>query len=68
MSQGAAQAIEDAAVLAQCLSNVTAKEEVHFALKAFEAIRKPRAIEVQTRSSLNGRIWHCEAILRSLLA
>lgn len=59
MSQGAAQAIEDAAVLAQCLGSVTSKDGVHSALEIYETIRKPRAKEVQARSSLNGRIWHC---------
>ncbi|MDB4223853.1 FAD-dependent monooxygenase [Granulosicoccus sp.] len=52
-AQGAAQAIEDAAVLAQCFSiHVQDKNaaSVTEALKQYEAIRQPRASEVQTMS------------------
>jgi hypothetical protein len=68
MSQGAAQAIEDAAVLAKCLKGLTAADDIHASLKLYEAIRKPRAVEVQNRSSLNGRIWHCESFIENVKA
>lgn len=48
-AQGAAQAIEDAAVLAECLRDV-ATDAVPRALQRYEAIRRPRAHEVQLMS------------------
>ncbi|MCG5213760.1 FAD-dependent monooxygenase [Streptosporangium soli] len=48
-AQGAAQAIEDGAVLAGCLRGRTAAE-VPAALARYEAIRRPRAAEVQLMS------------------
>lgn len=48
-AQGAAQAIEDAAVLADCLSGVTAGQ-VPQALLRYEARRRPRASQVQLMS------------------
>jgi 2-polyprenyl-6-methoxyphenol hydroxylase-like FAD-dependent oxidoreductase len=52
MAQGAAQAIEDAAVLARCLEGATA-QTVGAALARYEATRKPRATEIQTSSGKN---------------
>jgi salicylate hydroxylase len=48
-AQGAAQALEDAAVLAQCLARVDGRS-VQQALAAYEAVRLPRASEVQLMS------------------
>jgi len=59
MSQGAAQAIEDAAVLGRCLAGTT---DLATSTKLYEKIRKERAYKVQARSALNGRIWHCKLI------
>jgi salicylate hydroxylase len=48
-AQGAAQAIEDAAVLAGCLRNADAGS-VGLALRRYEEIRRPRTSEVQVMS------------------
>lgn len=60
MSQGAAQALEDAAALGKCLARATGAHDVPRLIKLFEEIRKERAYQIQARSALNGRIWHCE--------
>jgi 2-polyprenyl-6-methoxyphenol hydroxylase-like FAD-dependent oxidoreductase len=52
MAQGAATAIEDAAVLARCLDEV-AGEDVEAAVRRYEAHRKPRTSVVQAISSAN---------------
>ncbi|MBX6329162.1 MAG: FAD-dependent monooxygenase [Pseudolabrys sp.] len=52
MAQGAATAIEDAAVLARCLKEV-AGEDVEGAFRRYEAHRKPRTTVVQAISSAN---------------
>jgi 6-hydroxynicotinate 3-monooxygenase len=52
MAQGAAMAIEDAAVLARCLEGVE-RSGVPDALRRFEATRKPRTSEVQLNSRTN---------------
>lgn len=57
MSQGAAQAMEDAAVLGRCLAGDL---DLAAATQLYEKLRKERAYKVQDRSALNGRIWHCE--------
>ena len=48
-AQGAAQAVEDAVVLAACLRGAT-RETAMAALQRYEALRKPRASEVQRMS------------------
>ena len=58
MSQGAAQAVEDAAVLGSCLSAVTHSTDVPGALNTYQSLRKTRATQVQEASRLNGIIWH----------
>jgi salicylate hydroxylase/6-hydroxynicotinate 3-monooxygenase len=50
MAQGAATAIEDAAILSRCLKEVDSVEE---ALKRYEAHRKPRTSRIQAISSAN---------------
>ena len=52
MAQGAATAIEDAAVLARCLK-ATGGEEVEEAFRRYEAHRKPRTSVIQAISSAN---------------
>jgi salicylate hydroxylase/6-hydroxynicotinate 3-monooxygenase len=52
MAQGAAMAIEDAAVLSRCLAGV-AREGVAEAFRRFEAARKPRCSRVQLGSRTN---------------
>lgn len=60
MSQGAAQAIEDAAALGRCLARCSTVESLTSLTRYYEEIRKERAYAVQEKSALNGRIWHCE--------
>ena len=52
MAQGAATAIEDAAVLARCLSEVNG-EDIEGAFTRYEAHRKPRTSRIQAISSAN---------------
>ena len=52
MAQGAASALEDAAVLSRCLADVDA-DGVARALRRFEATRKPRTSEIQGSSRKN---------------
>jgi 6-hydroxynicotinate 3-monooxygenase len=52
MAQGAAMAIEDAAVLSRCLEGV-ARDEVANAFRRFEANRKDRTVRVQQTSRAN---------------
>lgn len=52
MAQGAASALEDAAVLARCLEGV-GRDGMQDAFALYEATRKPRASAIQTSSSTN---------------
>ncbi|MBX3552811.1 MAG: FAD-dependent monooxygenase [Pseudolabrys sp.] len=52
MAQGAATAIEDAAVLARCVADVNG-EDIPAAFRRYEAHRKPRTSLVQALSSAN---------------
>jgi len=52
MAQGAAMAIEDAAVLSRCLEGVD-RDCVAEAFLRFEATRKPRTLRVQLSSRTN---------------
>ena len=52
MAQGAATAMEDAAVLARCLAEVEG-EDVVSAFRRYEAHRKPRTTRIQAISSAN---------------
>ena len=54
MAQGAAMAIEDAYVLAQCLS----RDDLSDALMKYEQIRKPRATNIQQMSKANAGLYH----------
>ncbi len=52
MAQGAAMAIEDAAVLSRCLEGVD-RDGVEAAFRRFEATRKPRTSRIQLSSRTN---------------
>jgi salicylate hydroxylase len=67
LAQGAAMAIEDAAVLARCLGR--SLDDVPAALRAYEEARAPRAARVQQASQRNGAIYHKagpEAFIRNI--
>ena len=57
MAQGAAQALEDGATLAACLSQA-ATQNVPDALRRYEALRLPRASRVQGLSEVNKMRFH----------
>jgi len=54
-AQGAAQAIEDAHVLATCISQ---NQEIEKALKTFEVQRLPRVRKISKTARKNGNIYH----------
>ena len=58
LAQGANMAIEDGAVLGNCLSRVHSKEEIGDALKVYEHLRKPRTTWVVDASTANRDIFH----------
>lgn len=55
--QGHAMAIEDCACLAECLSRTTSTSSIPDALRAFEAIRKPRNKHMGEYSLFNAHTW-----------
>lgn len=55
--QGAAQAIEDAAVLNALFKEVTKVEEVDAALQAYDEVRRPRSQKVAALSRQFGRMY-----------
>jgi salicylate hydroxylase len=61
LAQGAAMAIEDAAVAAQCLARMP--DNVAEALRAYCAVRRARARKVQRLAARNGRLYHRAAVL-----
>ncbi|GAB7347511.1 hypothetical protein MBLNU459_g4412t1 [Dothideomycetes sp. NU459] len=58
MSQGAAQAMEDGAVLAECLIRAGCDRDIPRLTEAYENIRKERAEIIQERARRNGIVWH----------
>jgi salicylate hydroxylase len=54
-AQGAGMAIEDAAVLAQCMGDGS---DVPAALQRYAAVRRPRVRRVQRTARQSGRIYH----------
>lgn len=58
VAQGAAQAVEDAAVLGIVLSRIQSKDEIPTALKAYELARKERAEKVQNTAGHTRTILH----------
>jgi len=59
MAQGAAMAMEDAAVLARCLAETT---DVPTALSRYESLRLGRTALVQRRSRSHARIFHLSGV------
>ncbi len=55
VAQGGAMAIEDAAVLARCLRD---GNNIETSLQAYQAERRPRAIEVAKAAARAGEIYH----------
>lgn len=63
LAQGAAMAIEDAAVLADCLA---VEEDNVAALVRYESLRKERTARVQRASRRNARVFHMSGLLARL--
>ena len=59
MAQGAAAAIEDAAVLAACLGEAS---DISAALRRYEALRRDRVTAMQRRSRRNGKLFHLSGL------
>jgi salicylate hydroxylase len=57
MAQGSCQAIEDAVVLARCLSDVSTSDAVS-ALRRYEDARQGRTAQVQTSAVMNKDLFH----------
>jgi salicylate hydroxylase len=57
LAQGAAQAIEDGAALAQCLAKIGGRD-IPDALRVYESLRLPRASRVQAASNENKTRFH----------
>lgn len=64
MAQGGVLAIEDAAVLAHCLTRDP--HEIERALRAYETSRRPRAIRIKNASRQNGQIFHMSGAMRMM--
>ncbi|WP_319533546.1 FAD-dependent monooxygenase [uncultured Cohaesibacter sp.] len=56
MAQGAGMAIEDAAILARAIDEISAS--MHIRLMAYERARKARVSQVVNRAAKNGDIYH----------
>ena len=56
LAQGAAMAIEDAAVVAQCLARMP--DDAEAALRTYWAVRHARASKVQRLAARNGEVYH----------
>ncbi len=68
LAQGAAMAIEDAAVAAQCLARMP--DDPTAALRAYSAMRRARAWKVQRLAARNGARYHLtgvRAVLRNAM-
>lgn len=59
-AQGAAMAIEDAAVLGNLLSGLSAYHQIPALLRAYQELRLYRTTEVQSSSRLNQKIFHLQ--------
>ncbi|KIJ33182.1 hypothetical protein M422DRAFT_783207 [Sphaerobolus stellatus SS14] len=55
IAQGAAQAVEDAAVVAIALSKITTEKDIHKALRIYQLLRKERAEFCVKEADANGR-------------
>lgn len=63
IAQGASMALEDAAVLTQCLSGA---QDISLNLRKYEGLRQPRTAFVQKASRRNASIYHASG-LRALI-
>jgi len=61
LAQGACMAIEDAAVLARCLENVSGANAISGALQRYEQARKARTARVQAEARAQGKFFHAKA-------
>ena len=61
MAQGAAMAIEDGAVLANCL-NGAQTQKIGSALRRYETLRQPRTAGIQKGSRRNASVFHLRGI------
>lgn len=68
LAQGACQAIEDAACLADTVRAATTARGVDWprALTSFEQLRQPRTARVQSTARTWGDIWHVDGVARLL--
>jgi salicylate hydroxylase len=64
MAQGAAMAIEDAAVVARCLARMP--DDAEGALKTYTAVRRARTRKVQRQATRNGQRYHLEGMTAML--
>jgi len=67
LAQGAAMAIEDAAVLADCMGRFP--DDIPSAMRRYERARRGRTAKVQKAARSNGRTYHmtaAEAVLRNV--
>ncbi|MDB9857482.1 FAD-dependent monooxygenase [Amylibacter sp.] len=65
MAQGAAMAIEDAYILAQC---VAVKSTLNEALRTYEILRKPRTKMLQSKARKNADLFHSRGSFGGLLS
>jgi 2-polyprenyl-6-methoxyphenol hydroxylase-like FAD-dependent oxidoreductase len=71
LAQGANQAIEDGAVLAEELAHLQpqpewTRQDVRAALRAYENRRLPQASRVQRTARIWGEIWHVDGVAVAL--
>ncbi len=59
-AQGAGMAIEDAAVLAQCIGKTKSDDEIPAALARYAALREPRVTRMQRTARQQGQIYHLQ--------
>lgn len=59
-AQGAGMAIEDAAVLAQCIGETSNDRDIPTALARYAAMREPRVTRVQRTARQQGQIYHLQ--------
>ena len=57
-AQGAAQSVEDGAVLGALFGNLQQKADIRDLLLLYEQLRRPRTTEVRDLSIENGQIFH----------
>lgn len=58
MAQGAAMAIEDGVVIAECLARAKSKSEIPGLMRYFEQLRLDRCYIILDGARNNGKIWH----------